>query len=81
MEILNMTFAGIPLGVFIVLLGVGYIAHNAWTEWQQNRANIKAIRKAREAFNAKHVWRSRIINDVDHGEWVRKDGRPIGVDD
>ena len=71
-----MTFAGIPVGVLIAVLGGGFLLRNAWKEWRQDRADAKA-----QEFHAAHVWKARVISGVDQGEWVRKDGRPIGIDD
>jgi hypothetical protein len=84
MEILNMTFPGIPVGTLILIVGVGYIARTAWKEWRQDRENIKALKAlkaAREEFNAKYEWKPRMVNGVDCGDWVRKDGRARGIDD
>jgi hypothetical protein len=68
----------------LLTVGVGYIAHTAWKEWRQDRENIKALKAlkaAREEFNAKYEWKPRMVDGIDRGDWVRKDGRPRGIDD
>jgi hypothetical protein len=81
MEILDMKFAGIPVGTLIVIAAVWFGAKSAWTDWRQHRADVKEIEEANKQFNKEHEWKPRMINGVDCGEWVRKDGRPLGIDD
>jgi hypothetical protein len=73
MEIL---YAGIPIAVI-----VGVVARIAWKQARQDRADIKALKAAREEFNAKYEWKPRMVDGIDRGDWVRKDGRPRGIDD
>jgi hypothetical protein len=73
MEILD---AGLSVGVLILIIALGYFVRIAAKEWRHDRAGIKALKAAREEFNAKHEWKPRMVNGVDCGDWVRKDGSP-----
>jgi hypothetical protein len=77
MEILDMKFAGIPIGTLIIIVAIWYGVKNAWTEWRQHRADVKEIDEASKKFKEEHEWVPRMISGVDCGEWVRKDGSPI----
>jgi hypothetical protein len=57
-----MTFAGIPVGVLIAVLGGGFLLRNAWKEWRQDRANIKSVQEASRAFKAEHEWKPHMVN-------------------
>ena len=35
------------------------------------------LKQHQREFDAEHEWKPRIVNGIDCGEWVRKDGRPI----
>ena len=77
MEILDMTFAGIPAGMLIAVLAVWYFVTKVWREWRQDLASIKEIEKAKK-FHEEHEWKPRMVNGVDCGEWVsKKDGRSL----
>jgi hypothetical protein len=43
-------------------------------EWQDQRAFKKELD---EMGNDDTVWKPDIINGVDHGRWVNKDGSPV----
>jgi hypothetical protein len=76
MEILDMTFAGIPVGLLIAVVAGWYFTRNAWREWRQDRNDIKEIEEAHKKFRAENEWKPRMVNGVDCGEWVsKKDGR------
>jgi hypothetical protein len=77
MEILDLKFGGITLGVWLGAIGLWYITRNAWREWREQRSLNKEIDEARKKFKAEHVWQTRMVGGVDCGEWVRKEGRPI----
>jgi hypothetical protein len=78
MEILNMTFAGIPIGMLIAGAAAWYFARSVWRERRQNLADIiKKIEDAHKKFRAENEWKPRMVNGVDCGEWVsKKDARP-----
>jgi len=77
MEILDMTFAGIPVGLLIAVVAAWYFARNVWRQWRQDRKDIKEIEEAHKKFRAENEWKPRMVNGVDCGEWVsKKDGRP-----
>jgi hypothetical protein len=80
-EILNMTFAGVPVTTILIVVGVGYGVNRAWKEWREDRAMVKEVRESMEKFDAEHEWKPHMVNGVDCGEWIRKDGRPVGIDD
>jgi hypothetical protein len=81
MEILDMTFMGVPVGTLIGIVAAVYLVNYAWKEWRKDRADIKEVDETLEKFRAEHEWKPRMVNGVDCGEWVRKDGRPLGIDD
>jgi hypothetical protein len=77
MEILDMKFAGIPVWMLIVGVGLWYGVRNAWREWREQRAMVREMEEAQSKFNAEHEWKPYLVNGIDCGEWVRKDGEPI----
>jgi hypothetical protein len=77
MEILDMTFAGIPIAMLIAVVAGWYFTRNTWREWRQDRAIIKEIEEAHKKFRAENEWKPRMVHGVDCGQWVsKKDGRP-----
>jgi hypothetical protein len=77
MEIRDMTFAGIPIGMLIAVVAGWYLLRSAWREWRQDFADVKEIEEAHKKFLAENEWKPRMVNGVDYGEWVsKKDGRP-----
>ena len=81
MEILDLKFAGIPAWMLLLGVGLGYGVRSAWREWRSDRAMVREVEEATREFNATHEWKPHMVNGVDCGEWVRKDGRPMGFDD
>jgi hypothetical protein len=53
MEILDMTFAGIPVGMLIAVVAGWYFVRSAWRKWRQDFAGIKEIEEAHKRFRAK----------------------------
>ena len=81
MEILDLTFAGIPVGTILIVVGVAYGVNKAWKEWRQDRRFVRDFDVKMKKFRDEHEWEPRKVNGVDCGEWIRKDGRPYGIDD
>jgi hypothetical protein len=81
MEILGLKFAGIPVWLLILAAGLWYNVRYAYREWRKDRELSQEVDEAGRKFKAEHEWKPRMVNGVDCGEWVRKDGRPFGIDD
>jgi len=79
MEILDMFFGGIPLAVLIIVSGLPYGVHAVWNDWREQRAFGKEFDSNMKTFKEEHEWKPYIVDGVDCGEWVRKDGRPYGI--
>jgi hypothetical protein len=77
MEILDMTLAGIPVGTALVVGAVCYNGRYAYREWRKHRTMVRELKQHQREFDAEHEWKPCIVNGIDCGEWVRKDGRPI----
>jgi hypothetical protein len=72
MEILAIKFASIPVLALIFIAAISYGVKSAWRG---------AYVKKPEKFRAEHEWKPHMINGVDYGEWVRKDGKFFGIDE
>jgi len=81
MEILDLKFAGVPVWMILVVAGLLYNARFAYREWRKDRDTVRELDEAQRRFQSEHVWKPRMVGGVDCGEWVRKDGRPLGAED
>lgn len=81
MEILDLKFGGVPVWLILVGAGILYNGRYAYREWLKNRDTARELDEVQRKFQAEHLWKLRMVSGVDCGEWVRKDGRPIGIDD
>jgi len=79
MEILDMSFAGL-VGTLIIVVGLAYAVNAAWKEWRQDRKAWQEIDEADKKFREDHEWKPRMVNGVDCGKWVLKNGRPLATD-
>jgi hypothetical protein len=77
MEILHMTFGGITVGTWLVIAAVWFGVVAAYREWASHRRDVKEIDAAWKGFKEKYRWVPKVINGIDCGEWVRKDGKPV----
>jgi hypothetical protein len=79
MEILDMTFASIPIVTAIGVVALWYFSKNIWKDWREHRAFVKEIEEVRKKSDEEYEWKPNINRyGVDCGEWVRKkDGRPL----
>lgn len=81
MEILDMTFAHVAVWKLVLIVGVVCGVGAIWREAVAHRREMKRFATSRERFNAEHRWEPKIVGKQDYGEWVRKDGKPIGSDE
>jgi hypothetical protein len=84
MEILDLKFAGIPVSTWLILLWglwLCKVTHKEYLDWKERRAWKKEYAAKKNVWDQQHRWEPRIVNGVDYGEWVRKDGQPIDDDD
>ena len=72
MEILAIKFASIPVLALIFIAAISYGVKSAWRGAYVTKP---------EKFRAEHEWKPHMINGVDYGEWVRKDGKFFGIDE
>jgi hypothetical protein len=78
MEILDMKFAGIPIGTLIAVVVVWYFVRDGWREWREHRAFAKELDEAKRKRDDEYEWKPKMVNGVDCGEWVgKKDGRSL----
>jgi hypothetical protein len=78
MEITDLTFVGIPIGILVGLVALWYFSKSIWTEWREHRAFVKEIETAKKKPDDEYEWKPNMNNGVDCGEWVsKKDGRPL----
>lgn len=75
MEILEMTFAGIPVSLWLIIAGVWFGGRAAWKEWREHRDLVKEMDDASKKFNEEHEWEPHLVNGVDCGRWVEKKDR------
>jgi hypothetical protein len=61
-------------------VAVWYNGRYAYREWRKDRKMVREVEEAQRKFKAEHEWKPRMVGAVDCGEWVRKDGRPVGID-
>jgi len=75
MEMLDLTFIGVPVWGWLGIMSVTYLVYVAWRDCNEDRDETKEIIEAQKRFREAQVWRS--LGGSDRGEWVRKDGQPI----
>ncbi|MGB6396487.1 MAG: hypothetical protein WBF73_12470 [Bradyrhizobium sp.] len=80
MEILDLKFAGIPVWIILLVAAICYNGRYAFREWRKDREMVREVEAAQRKFKAEHEWKPRMVGGVDCGEWVCKDGRPVGID-
>jgi hypothetical protein len=54
MEILEMMFAGISVGTWLIIVGVWFGARAAWKEWREHRDLVNEMDEASKRFNETH---------------------------
>ena len=74
MEIMNLTFFGIPIIGFVAIWGVGYTIWIVFKGWRQHRTINKGLEKAASTFREKYRWDPEKGSCTDEGGWARKDG-------
>ncbi len=78
MEIMDMTFGGIKVGTLLGVCGLIYLAYvlkSIWDDIIERRRYTEEREAADKKFHEEHEWKGAPYG---YGEWVRKDGRPIG---
>lgn len=73
MEILDLKFAGVPVWLILVIVGLWYNVRHAYREWRKNRDTSRQLDEALRNVEAEHVSRPHPVGGVDCGEWVRKE--------
>lgn len=73
MEISDLTFAGIPIWAWLLIIGFLIGLKKAIEEWRDRREMIKELDDHKKGFDKEYVWKAEIENGVDQGYWVRRD--------
>jgi hypothetical protein len=76
MEILDLKFAGIPVWIIIVAVGIWYNGRYAYREWRKDREMAREVDEASRALHEKYRWEPDMRTGSDQGKWVRRDGLP-----
>jgi|tagenome__1003787_1003787.scaffolds.fasta_scaffold20785889_1 hypothetical protein len=75
MEILDLKFAGVPIWIILMIVGVWYNGRRTLKEWRKDRQLAREVDEARRKFKDTHVWKPHVVGGNDYGEWVR--GTPL----
>jgi hypothetical protein len=84
MEILDLKFGGVPISVWLGVVGIIWLCKKLFEgigEWRERRQWGKEYDAKKRAWEAEHVWQVKMVGGADCGEWVRRDGRPIRDDE
>jgi hypothetical protein len=68
------------IGTLIIVVGLAYAVNAAWNEWREDRKAWQEIDEADKKFREEHEWKPRMVDGVDCGKWVLKDGRQFATD-
>jgi hypothetical protein len=72
MELSTLTWGGIPLWQWLLIIFFAMGARAAYRQWSADRRLKKELDEAKRKFDAKYRWEPEMVNGVDCGRWWTK---------